>query len=238
MDVSSKMTLYDMLAMVIPGFLLLLMLQLTFCGNFCIAIPGCENSLITGTLIFIASYVVGMIYNKISFTNIKWILNCLSKKCYLVDKIAEYVKLTYNFRNNKDRISKEGHKFEEKYKNDKEDKENDPYNLHNYYKAYYVLMEKNCLNSIPVLEAHVAFLRNMIPVVILYIFPLLIRFEYIFGKSSHLCNFIAGLIVIAIAIVIYRIMIKTQEKVYYLVWEGIKYLDDNKEEKTDNQNIN
>jgi len=218
MNVSSKVTLYDMLAMVIPGFLLLLLFQLSICGDCCPYIPCCGSSLITGTLIFIASYVVGLIYNKISFTNIKWILDCLCKKCYLFDKIAEYVKLACKFRNNPDQIKKARKKFDEEYKENIND------NVNDYYKAYYFMMEKNCLNNIPVLEAQVAFLRNMIPVVLLYIIPLMIHFEKIFGNLSHLFSFAVALVIIAIAIVMYRIMVKIQDKIYFLVWEGNEYL--------------
>ena len=38
----------------------------------------------------------------------------------------------------------------------------------NYYKAYYFLMEKRQLGSIPILEAQAAFLRNILPIPIYY----------------------------------------------------------------------
>ena len=119
--------------MVIPGFLLLLLLQLSICGNCWPDIPCIDNDFVTGTLIFIASYVVGLICHKV------------------VECIFEML----GFRNKPERIKKIGNDFKEQYQKYKTDKE--PYNLHQYYGACYSLMGKYYLNSIPTLEAQVVF---------------------------------------------------------------------------------
>ena len=234
MEVSSKVNLYDTLTMVIPGFLLLLMVQFAVCGEYnqwrCLYE---KNSVLFALAIFIASYILGLIYNRVSFTDIvKCILKIFKCDC-LCNKF-----LIFDFRNNRERIRKAGEEFKQKFEKRCEldctqepeceiNKKSEPkYCLQRYYKAYYSLMEKDCLNSIPVLEAQVAFLKNMIPVILFYIYPLVKHFDGIFGKSSHLCSLAAVIFVIAITFVMYRIMVKIQDKIYFLVWEGDKYLND------------
>jgi hypothetical protein len=71
------------------------------------------------------------------------------------------------FRNRKSSIKKAADKFYQDYCA-KKNMKNGKY-LKEYYKAYYSLMKNNYLNSIPVLEAQVAFIRNMLIIVPIYI---------------------------------------------------------------------
>ena len=41
-----------------------------------------------------------------------------------------------------------------------------------YYEAYYLLIKWNCLNVIPILEAQIVFIRNIYPLILLYVFLL------------------------------------------------------------------
>ena len=76
----------------------------------------------------------------------------------------------------------------------------------NYYKAYYFLMEKRLLGSIPILEAQAAFLRNILP--ILFVYGILsLKGKYIpikVGLSDNcLCIILILLIVLCVIFLIF-----------------------------------
>ena len=62
---------------------------------------------------------------------------------------------------NKDGMISQAYKSVNKIKDDN-------FSSKNYYKAYYFLMEKRLLGSIPILEAQAAFLRNILPILFVY----------------------------------------------------------------------
>lgn len=93
-----------------------------------------------------------------------------------------------------------------------------------YYREYYRLMLKGCLANIPVLEAHVAFIRNLIPVIIWYIVSLACdcckvseMIAGIFGNNAR-CTTVIVLIVILVMLPL--LWCCTQKKIHRLVWEG------------------
>ena len=118
-----------------------------------------------------------------------------------------------------------GIRIEKQYKNDKKGK--CKYNLHQYYKACYSLMGKNYLNSIPVLEAQVAFIKNLVPIVLLYSVLLIPCTKiHIFINCLLLnpcCIAITGFV---LAGAMLYAMVRIQDKIYELVWEGKRYLDE------------
>ena len=89
---------------------------------------------------FIPCFIVGLIYHKL-MENILGV--CLRNKDGMISQAYKSV----NNQENKEYSSKE-----------------------NYYKAYYFLMEKRQLGYIPILEAQAAFLRNLLPIPLYYIF--------------------------------------------------------------------
>ena len=96
----------------------------------------------------------------------------------------------------------------------------------NYIQAYYELMRANCLNTIPVLEAQAAFLRNM--------FLPLVWFAVASGTGCvnlefmQIDNCVITTLIGFFCTIIPIVWFLTQYKIYYLVWEGKKYLKTNK----------
>jgi len=229
MEVSSKMTLYDMLAMVIPGFLLL-MVPVAICGNFLqLACIYDKHSFMFILIATIASYAVGLVYHWIIISIgscFKWDKNKMKWDCESCKKtIKKWIILFFDFRNNLWRIR------EMKIKHNNEINKND----HNkptkddYYHAYYFLMEKKCLHNIPILELQVAFLKNMAPIVFLY--GILIIFNYTKIHWFVKCCLCLNPYCIAIALIVLTFfllyaMIKIQDKIYELIWEGNQYLNE------------
>jgi len=205
-DAISKTTLYDMLTMVIPGFLLLMLFPL--------CCPCWLTNFQNGTsifMLFIACYIVGLIYHKA----IESLFNKL------------------NFRNNTKQIEKMYNKFCCDFKKDGEiiPKEKEKIqNKHQYYKAYYRLMNNNMLNNIPTLEAHVAFIRNLMPVLLLYIVALCCCRCCIFCINS--CGLAIALLVVFVILMV--LFFEIQDKIYYLVWEGEAYLEEIEQDKLKN----
>ena len=94
-----------------------------------------------------------------------------------------------------------------------------------YYEAYYLLMEKDCLNNIPVLEAQFVFLRNMIPLCAIYgvaICACSTLYSNIMRVTGHPCCMIVLLFLLVISL--FFIAICIQKKIHYLVWEGFYFL--------------
>ena len=87
---------------------------------------------------FIPCFIVGLIYHKLMENTFGV---CLRNKDDMISQAYKSV----NNQENKECSSKE-----------------------NYYKAYYFLMEKRQLGSIPILEAQAAFLRNILPILFVY----------------------------------------------------------------------
>ncbi|MDR0754696.1 MAG: hypothetical protein LBF04_04830 [Prevotellaceae bacterium] len=199
-NVSSKMTLYDMLAMVIPGFLLLMLFP--FCCG-CIVLSKWINDIYTGVLLVLASYIIGLIYHK----------------------AVEYLYNKTEFRNSEKHIKKQSERFYDTFKKDggKLPDEMPISTRNDYYTAYYALMKENMLNSIPILEVQVAFIRNLLPLIVLYIIAICCcGFPYC---NINSCGLAISLVVIAVILLL--ILIEIRNKIYYLVWEGNEYLKQN-----------
>lgn len=89
-----------------------------------------------------------------------------------------------------------------------------------YVEAYYYLIKNNSLNVIPVLEAQVAFLRNLLLLLPYYFSIVLYNRLEIFG----ICYCAVLLFIIIIFVTIFSIWKLIQRKVFYLVWEGYFYI--------------
>ena len=153
-----KSTLYDMLACIIPGYLLLQLAKLLFAPNITLEIDNVNNvSIAIG--VFTLSYLTGLL--------LKWLMenilngflrntpnrirsaykksNCIFKEGTLPDKEG-------------------GLSDKEGTLPDKEgalpDKEEDL--MKKYYIAYYKALKGNMNSSIPTLEAQIAFLRSIL----------------------------------------------------------------------------
>ncbi|MDE5612165.1 MAG: hypothetical protein K2I90_09135 [Odoribacter sp.] len=150
-------------------------------------------------LFFVACYVVGMVYHKIVEKSLSCVRNC---KCFLKKSYA---------------------RMDEKFKI----KEKMPFSEEEYLRGYYILMEKQCLNSIPVLEAQEAFVRNIIPILVRYI-PVLGCCDSVLGKTilrafGEECCFGGILMVLVFGLLFTWYSLRM--KISYLVWEGYYFLD-------------
>jgi hypothetical protein len=177
-------------------------------------------------LMFIASYTIGLLYYK-SIDGVLWIL----KRIFGWRKNKERLPIFWfwgcliHFRNNEKAIRASFSKFQADYKEDKL-KSKTPGSRHEYYTAYYALMKANMLNNIPVLEAQVTFLRNITPITLAYIITIgYIEYSWLLSTARP-DYFVIALLVALLALLFGMVIafITTQNKIYYLVWEGYEYL--------------
>jgi hypothetical protein len=219
MNISSKITLYEFLSMMIPGFLLLLLIYSSCClehGKCYVVYEHAGNAFFIFAL-SIVSYLIGMVYHK----------------------IVEFLFSIAGFRNDLSNIQRMGEKVKCDY--EKDGGRNHcitEYSRYNYYKAYYYLIEKKALYNIPALEAQVAFIRNILPIIPMYIIALCCYDGWISGfvesVQRNTSGLAIGLFVIEISLIV--VMHQVQQKIYYLVWEGYTYLKDLGNKITDNTN--
>lgn len=130
----SKLSLYDFLAMLIPGFVIL-----WFFNFFGINTDNSANCFLLGVL----SYIVGLCYHKV----VEWLCRiahirrneCIQKKAW--DDFYQEIK---------EKTKKESNEIPEA-----------PPKIDTYYvAAYYQIAKAGCLMNIPVLEVQETFLRN------------------------------------------------------------------------------
>lgn len=205
-----------MLACIIPGYLLLQLAKLLFAPNITLEIDNVNNvSIAIG--VFTLSYLTGLL--------LKWLMenilngflrntpnrirsaykksNCIFKEGTLPDKEG-------------------GLSDKEGTLPDKEgalpDKEEDL--MKKYYIAYYKALKGNMNSSIPTLEAQIAFLRSILPVIFLYLAT-----SYCWSvKIEHgYCLFIFITIIILIGCI--ALIWHLQDKLHQLVWEDAYYAE-------------
>ncbi len=160
----------------------------------------CLKDALSASFFLIASYLVGLIYHEI----MECLFKCLRNHDKFIKKGFEKVKKEVG----------EGPASESSKKE--------------YLSAYYLLAKNNCLMNIPVLEAHVAFIRDMWLILFSYIVAtccscptMLSVAERTFGTSY---NGAFAIIMVFLLIISLRVWCKKQEKISYLIWEGSYYL--------------
>lgn len=187
-----KSTLYDMLACIIPGYLLLLLANLLFAPNITLNIDNVSIAIGVFTL----SYLTGLL--------LKWLMENI---------------LNGFLRNTPNRIRSAYKKsnciFKEK---DLPDKEEDL--MKKYYIAYYKALKGNMNSSIPTLEAQIAFLRSILPVIFLY---LATSYCWLVKIGHGYCLFIFITIIILIGCI--ALIWHLQDKLHQLVWEDAYYAE-------------
>ncbi|MDE5703752.1 MAG: hypothetical protein K2H70_02895 [Bacteroidales bacterium] len=233
MNPLAGLTMYDALAMLVSGFMWGLLL-----------FPWPDNieNTCSGVLFGILCYIIGLVYHKMLDVLLgPW--NFLKKQWWVdLDKAVQDRLRDWNLcnriktwwvtlkaflqgnkdclRNNPNLIAKAYAKVqaENSERLTRESSEND------YYTAYYRLMKNNCLGNIPVLEAHVAFIRNIVPILIVYLVTIC------FCSDSKLCQMVNNLFgehchcvwILWLALIMLLICIRfwIQNKIHELVWEG------------------
>lgn len=194
-----KSTLYDMLACIIPGYLLLQLAKLLFAPNITLNIDNVSIAIGVFTL----SYLTGLL--------LKWLMENI---------------LNGFLRNTPNRIRSAYDKsnciFKEETLPDKKealpDKEEDL--MQKYYIAYYKALKGNMNSSIPTLEAQIAFLRSILPVIFLY---LATSYCWLVKIGHGYCLFIFITIIILIGCI--ALIWHLQDKLHQLVWEDAYYAE-------------
>lgn len=97
-----------------------------------------------------------------------------------------------------------------------------------YYEAYYCLMKNNGLGSVLVLEAQVAFIRDLVPILGFY-FVGFCFFEFGIYKEIHAlfgshCAVVLSSLALIVMLMVVRYLL--QKKIYELVWEGSCFIQD------------
>lgn len=181
-----------MLACIIPGYLLLLLANLLFAPNITLNIDNVSKAIGVFTL----SYLTGLL--------LKWLMENI---------------LNGFLRNRPNRIRRAYDKsnciFEKK---DLPDKEEDL--MKKYYIAYYKALKGNTNSSIPTLEAQIAFLRSILPIIFLYLSTSPCWSAEI-EQGYCLYFFISIVLLVGCATLMYRL----QDKLHQLVWEDAYYAD-------------
>ena len=181
-----------MLACIIPGYLLLQLAKLLFAPNITLNIDNVSIAIGVFTL----SYLTGLL--------LKWLMENI---------------LNSSLRNTPNRIRRAYDKsnciFETK---DLPDKEEDL--MKKYYISYYKALKGNTNSSIPTLEAQIAFLRSILPIIFLYLAT-----SYCWSaKIEHgYCLFIYITIIILIGCI--PLIWHLQDKLHQLVWEDAYYAE-------------
>lgn len=184
-----------MLACIIPGYLLLQLAKLLFAPNITLEIDN-VNNVNNAIVFFTLSYLTGLL--------LKWLMENILNG--FLRNTPNRIRSAYNKSNC---IFKKG---------DLPDKEEDL--MQKYYIAYYKALKGNMNSSIPTLEAQIAFLRSILPIVFLYLatsywWSVKIEHEY------YLFIFITIIILIGCIALIWHL----QDKLHQLVWEDAYYAE-------------
>ena len=180
-------------------------------SGFLILYPFCRCMLqdtLESVFFFVLCYLMGIVYHKI----IEYMTSPLRNIFCMIEK----GKLIAT------------NKFQEKTFR------NAPKEKMDYYEAYYYLIKKNCLNVIPVLEAQVAFIKGVYPILLIYTICLLSNCACLDWLTSHRCQIavVLAVLIISLPFVWYNV----QMKIYEFVWEGYLYVHDLTKTEEDENN--
>ncbi len=214
----SKISLYDILAMVIPGGTII-----AICGNYCGFSPFVietekHNAFFVYSILFTGCYIVGLIYNCIIELFCKNIRNnpiSIKYAHFLVRKDLNKIPKKY-YEKNIHRclwvvwmyIKCLCPKFRHKYN----------HILNQYYTAYYYTMTQTTSSTISIMESQVSFLRNMFLPILLISFQFSDFFAYFEDSTGIMLLYIIVVICIPVTIIV------RQNKIYRRVWEDYEYL--------------
>lgn len=232
MDISSKFSLYDILAMIIPGGVIMACILLfPYLLHSSFHIIECDDCVITKSgwdtidyiIFFVASYILGLINNSIcdylfrGFRNNPSILASSLLKITNEQENKNLLTFTQgiNISNNTPTnffslawITTKAIVFRLVRR----------HSIHleliqyEYFQIYHLLIQKDLLGAIPIIESQIALFRNLI-------FPLIILGILIILNDNPYW----GISLVLTAIPVYLVMIYRQNKIYTLVWEGANY---------------
>lgn len=219
MDFISKLSLYDVLTMLVSGFLILVLF---------IPIPTEDQSQWFLPLILVLSYLVGIVYHRL-LEFIRQIMgkllenetSCRIIKTLFVSNAIEAIKRA------KEKVYKTKCDTDDKKTKDK------------YYLSYDIAVSKPGYSNISLLESQEAFLRNMTWIVVAYIIvpwcngfnccccccvqSTGIEFIWYLKESIGVCCLDFVIVTMLLLFLILFARYQTQMKIYKLVWEAAKY---------------
>ncbi|MDE6048185.1 MAG: hypothetical protein K2G09_00630 [Paramuribaculum sp.] len=246
MDFSSRFSLYDVVAMIIPGGLIIAFIAWVHNLNCESIVRCCGNTIIIfeswnfiQSIIFLsAAYIIGLVNNWINdgvfigFRNndlaIKNELNKIialhgNKKLYKSgiildqsDEIFKLLPLSYRIL----KLIIEG--WRNIFSNSNVKELSDLGIV--YYFSYYKLSRNHLIGGIPIIEAQVALLRNLILPLIIVVSYFIIR-AIIGLNNPPYVDKITMSVTLFLIIITYIVMVQRQNKVYNLVWEALNYND-------------
>lgn len=141
----SKLTLFDLLSMIVPGYLVLFLISRCFIDS--PVWPYDELTFYVAT--FTVSYIIGMLIHYLA----RFIFNCLrNNECLIKSARRRFYRFQKNAKQ-KEHETDLGHETL----------------MEEYYAAYYRVSMNYCSSSLSVLEAQYSFLRSMVIVGMLYL---------------------------------------------------------------------
>lgn len=252
MDITSKISLYDLFAMIIPGGIIIAMI-LYFC-NFC---PYCDiikmfwesemgicnpPSFLLGAIFVICSYIVGLLNNTIAdsiFTFFRNNVNFIYNEVRRVITENGNINLWKFVRTMFDNDNPVNYNLFS-YFNTTIWMSNNTLNPRIYFSAYYALSQNKLLGNVPILEAQIVLIRNLLfPLFLLVVFLCWQRnvlFCWLiyginkewYGLNALLWSIVVPLFMIVILFIIavlFIIMVERQNRVYRMVWEAANYYE-------------
>ena len=213
MEISSKLSLYEFLTMLVVGGILLEMIG--------VHIPSSEGE-INWFIYSVLSFTMGLVFHR----SIEWFLN-------IMRNVQKNQMNSFSFRiafpkNSKDDIKNA--------QNDVQEQVDSKSIIHKYYTAYYRIMSNSCYNVIERLEAQEAFYRDLFVLLVINAVLLLKQdydaglFHWIFGKEYLCKEWLAFLI---FGLILIFVIGFTKKKIYELVWSGYYYTENNTDNKND-----
>ena len=195
-----------MLACIIPGYLLLQLAKLLFAPNITLNIDNVSIAIGVFTL----SYLTGLL--------LKWLMENILNG--FLRNTPNRIRSAYNKSNcifKEETLPDKKEALPDK-KGALPDKEEDL--MQKYYIAYYKALKGNMNSSIPTLEAQIAFLRSILPVIFLY---LATSYCWLVKIGHGYCLFIFITIIILIGCI--ALIWHLQDKLHQLVWEDAYYAE-------------
>ena len=228
----SSLNFYESLNKFIVGFLIFVLFV------------GPDTDLFTKPLFIISAYIVGCIYQAIIQVFTKSYLS-LQKTGIKKARIEVYESKKESCKKHILAFMKEliwplcliprtctCNKLKDKMKGDNSSEEKEP-----YLKAYYKIAKAGLLMNIPVLEALENFMRNLIPIVFVYLILLIFKKDGIsivrefipLFKGWQCADCLYKILTFILCVVVFNLVrwlrYYYQQTIYRLVWEGNKYLD-------------
>lgn len=207
---TSNSTLYDLLSAIIPGYLVLLWLQLSFPSIIPLGVFNADSNLTNAIIVFALSYIVGLVFKIIIEVGSNPIFRNRTTIIFSTLRVAE-VPGTF--------VKSINDLVEENSKIDERNKRGD-YAKIVYYKEYYKALKARVNTPIPIMESQVAFLRSMIGICLIFI----LSSSWI-SEAAGISTFCLTTVLILLEFLMLMLIFHIQKSIYRIVWEDAYYYE-------------